>query len=279
MEMRFIARRVFARLLPWVVMVHTLGAQTNSPPASDWPDPPFLVHAHAHNDYEHPRPLLDALAQGFCSVEADVWLIDGQLLVAHDRQNAKPARTLSALYLDPLRDRIRRNAGRVYRQGPTCTLLIDVKSEAAPTYAALRDLLQGYEEMVTVFTRSNTQLKAVTVILSGNRAPAMLAAESVRFAALDGRLTDLDSTASPALIPLISDNWQTHFAWRGEGPIPEAEQVKLRELVSRAHERSRRIRFWGAPDFPAGWRELERAGVDLIGTDNLVGLSSFLRGP
>ena len=25
--------------------------------------------AHAHNDYEHKRPLLDALDQGFCSVE------------------------------------------------------------------------------------------------------------------------------------------------------------------------------------------------------------------
>jgi len=279
MEMRFIAPRVFARLLFWVVMVHTLGAQTNSPAVSDGPDAPFLVQAHAHNDYEHPRPLLDALAQGFCSVEADVWLVDGKLLVAHDQQNARPARTLSALYLDPLRDRIRRNAGRVYPTGPTCMLLIDVKSEAAPTYTVLRDLLQGYEEMLTVFTRSNTQPKAITVILSGNRAPAMLAAESVRLAALDGRLPDLDSTASPALIPLISDNWRTHFAWRGEGPIPEAEQVKLRELVSRAHERGRRIRFWGAPDLPAGWRALGQGGVDLIGTDNLAGLSSFLRSP
>ncbi|HEY3789313.1 MAG TPA: hypothetical protein VGL71_10685, partial [Urbifossiella sp.] len=36
--------------------------------------PSPLRHAHAHNDYEHKRPLLDALEQGFCSVEADIWL-------------------------------------------------------------------------------------------------------------------------------------------------------------------------------------------------------------
>ena len=32
--------------------------------------------AHAHNDYYHTRPLLDALSHGFCSVEADVFLVD-----------------------------------------------------------------------------------------------------------------------------------------------------------------------------------------------------------
>jgi len=68
-------------------------------------EPKPLVNAHAHNDYEHARPLLDALDRGFCSVEADVWLVDGQLLVAHDRGKAKPGRTLQALYLDPLRAR------------------------------------------------------------------------------------------------------------------------------------------------------------------------------
>ena len=35
-------------------------------------DPALLIHAHAHNDYEHARPLLDALDHGFCGVEADV---------------------------------------------------------------------------------------------------------------------------------------------------------------------------------------------------------------
>jgi putative flavoprotein involved in K+ transport len=41
-----------------------------------------LPNAHSHNDYLRPRPLLDALDQGFCGVEADVFLVDGDLLVA-----------------------------------------------------------------------------------------------------------------------------------------------------------------------------------------------------
>jgi hypothetical protein len=43
-----------------------------------------LERAHAHNDYEHERPLHDALGHGFKSVEADVWLVDGELVVSHD---------------------------------------------------------------------------------------------------------------------------------------------------------------------------------------------------
>src|SRR5438552_17864850 len=80
--------------------------ETNSPPP--------LTRAHAHNDYEHTRPLRDALDHGFCSIEADVWLVDGKLLVAHDRGKVKPDRTLQALYLDPMRERVRRNGGRLY---------------------------------------------------------------------------------------------------------------------------------------------------------------------
>src|SRR2546426_2569122 len=103
------------------------------------PSPPVpLLHAHAHNDYEHARPLFDALDHGFCSVEADIFLVDGQLLVAHDREKVSPARTLQALYLDPLRERARKNDGRVFPNGPDVTLLIDVKSDAEETYAALR---------------------------------------------------------------------------------------------------------------------------------------------
>src|SRR4051794_37993520 len=91
--------------------------------AADAPVTP-LKNAHAHNDYAHARPLFDALDQGFCSVEADVFLVDGKLLVGHTLFELKPDRTLESLYLDPLRERIKTNGGRVYRGGLPCWLLV-----------------------------------------------------------------------------------------------------------------------------------------------------------
>src|SRR5262249_51413181 len=79
-------------------------------PAQESPKP--LVRVHAHNDYEHKRPLFDALEHGFCSVEADIYLVDGQLLVAHQRNQVKSERTLQKLYLEPLRERVSKNGGR-----------------------------------------------------------------------------------------------------------------------------------------------------------------------
>ena len=62
-----------------------------------------LTRAHSHNDYEQRRPLAEALSRGFWSVEADVWLHQGQLLVAHDFIDVLPEKTLQSLYLNPLR--------------------------------------------------------------------------------------------------------------------------------------------------------------------------------
>ncbi|MCX8157016.1 MAG: phosphatidylinositol-specific phospholipase C/glycerophosphodiester phosphodiesterase family protein [Verrucomicrobiae bacterium] len=245
-------------------------------PARTAEGPRPLPQAHAHNDYEHERPLLDALAHGFCSVEADIWLVDGQLLVAHNRRDVKPERTLQKLYLDPLRERVRENGGRVYPQGPTVTLMIDVKSEAEATYAELRKVLEGYTNMLTRFTPTSTVPGAVMVVLSGNRAARMVAAEAQRYVALDGRLGDLEGNASPHLMPLISDNWTLHFRWRGAGEMPPEERQKLQRLVRQAHDQGRRIRFWATPERPEVWRELRAAGVDLLNTDKLAELRDFL---
>ena len=238
-----------------------------------------LTQAHAHNDYEHARPLRDALEQGFGSIEADVWLVDGRLLVAHTLAEVVPGRTLQSLYLDPLRERIRQNGGRVYRDGPACTLLVEVKSAAEPTTAALLQVFAEYTNMLTRFTDTNTMTNALTIILTGNRSTTLVAAQACRWAALDGTLADLGTGAAASLVPLISGDWSENFQWRGAGSFPDGERQKLRQLVAQAHAQGRRLRFWEAPDQPAGWRELQAAGVDLIGTDDLAGLAALLRAP
>ena len=53
--------------------------------------------------------------QGFCSVEADIFLVDGKLLVGHTRRSLKPERTLQATFLEPLKQRVVQNGGRVYK--------------------------------------------------------------------------------------------------------------------------------------------------------------------
>jgi hypothetical protein len=236
-----------------------------------------LRHAHAHNDYEHKRPLFDALACGYCSVEADIFLRDGRLLVGHTPSSLKPDRTLESLYLDPLNKRAKENGGRVYRDGPPFFLLVDVKTEANPTYTALDKVLTRYADLLSVVRDGKFEERAVTIVVSGNRASELIAAQSVRYVGIDGRLTDLDATVPAHLMPWISDRWTQEFRWQGNGPIPADERAKLRQIVKKAHEHGRLVRFWATPDKVEVWKELREAGVDLINTDALSDLQQFLR--
>jgi glycerophosphoryl diester phosphodiesterase len=250
-------------------------AQTSSREESLHP----LIHAHAHNDYEHTHPLFDALDHGFASVEADIHLVDGQLLVAHSRSEVNPERTLQALYLDPLRARAMKYGGRIYTNGDASFyLLIDTKTETNATYAVLRRVLLDYSDLLTGFSSNGVTRRAVTVVLTGNRPREMLPQEPARLAGLDGQLSDLGQPDPQGLLLWISDPWTQFFNWRGEGPIPPRERERVRQIVQQAHQLHAKVRFWAAPDKPAFWREMRKDGVDLINTDDLAGAEKFLRG-
>ena len=239
-----------------------------------------LARAHAHNDYRHDRPLLDALDHGFCSVEADIFLVGGELLVGHGRSELRKGRTLEKLYLKPLGERARKNGGRVYQDGPRFTLLIDIKTDGAAVYVQLDKLLTRYATVISGSSGKKFQRRAIDVIISGDRPKAEIAADETRFCGIDGRLADLDSKQPADLLPLISDRWTSHFKWRGKGPMPADEKEKLRQIVEKAHASERRVRFWATPENPAMWKELSAAGVDLINTDRLAELQKFLeQGP
>ncbi len=239
-------------------------------------EPVPLLQAHSHNDYTRTRPLLDALDAGFCSFEADIHLVDGTLLVAHDREECEPGKTLEKLYLDPLLERSRKNGGRVYPDGPPVVLLIDIKSSARTTYEKLREVLQGYKEMLTEFTDESTKERAVTVVISGNCPRRTIWSDSPRWASVDGRLPDLDRDTNRHRMPLVSNSWSAVFEWNGARDMSEEEQTRLAEYVKKAHDKGQRIRFWGLPPAPKVWPTLHDAGVDLLNADNLPALQKVL---
>ncbi|MFI0981021.1 phosphatidylinositol-specific phospholipase C/glycerophosphodiester phosphodiesterase family protein [Streptomyces sp. NPDC021093] len=255
-----------------------------APEAKRPPGPRPLRRAHAHNDYEHPRPLHDALSHGFTSVEADIHLVDGRLLVAHDPVDLDPARTLEALYLDPLAALVKAHHGSVHPgDHGAFQLLVDIKTQGVETYLALHRALHPYRWMLSTYRDGRVRRGAVTPVVSGDRAARTpMEAQRTRYAFYDGRLDDLGTAAPASFIPLISSNWTESFGWQGSGPFPRAERDKLHALVRAAHRRGQRVRFWGTPDVPgpareALWRELLAAGVDHLNTDDLAALEKFLR--
>jgi hypothetical protein len=197
--------------------------------------------------------------------------------VGHTEAELRPERTLQRLYLDPLERRVQQHGGRVYTGGPTLTLLIDLKSDGPSTYRALSQILPRYASLLTIYRDGQRHEGAVQIIISGNRPIELIAAEPLRYVAVDGRLSDLGGSRPTALMPVISDRWTAHFRWQGNGPLPAPEHERLNRIVQQAHQRGQRVRFWATPDQAAVWRVLSEAQVDLINTDDLEGLAGFLR--
>lgn len=254
-----------------------------------------LPNTHAHNDYEHEYPLFDALSHGFVSVEADIWLYpndEENLRVAHDPV-ADPTTlpTLEELYLDPLQDLHEEfDNGGVYADGTPLALLIDLKSEGLPTYQQLDEVLTEYQaESPGLFTTYSQDEAgdytvtpgAVTPIISGDRPREYMESQEVRYAGYDGRKDDIGTDVDPGFMPLISDNWDNFFtgdlAWDGTGTIPADTEAELNSIVDEVQEEDKMLRFWNLPqDAPSVWEPLYEADVDLVNTDDLEGLSTFI---
>jgi hypothetical protein len=253
-------------LLPLVVLSAT--AQPGASP---------LQLAHAHNDYEHERPLLDALAQRFHSVEADVWLADGRILVSHNHGNWKGS--LKNLYLDPLQQRVS-NTGSVLPDKLPFLLWIDLKPNGKEILPALHQLLAQYP-MLTVFTGKTTRPGPVTVVLTGNAdaKTAYVQTYGTRYACRDSNsFRETDPTADNRW-SWYALKWSSCVDWNGKDPMPADQEQRLRKLVDAIHAKGRRVRFYATPETRLYWQKAQETGIDLINTDRLRDLHDFLARP
>jgi hypothetical protein len=241
--------------------------------ASD-PRAGYRIFTHAHNDYEHDRPLLDALDAGFLSVEADIYYGDGALIVSHDGNSSKG--TLENLYLAPLEQRIAAFHGSVFGDGVPFRLVLDIKEARDELPAALDALLARYP-MVTRFGDDAITAGPVQVVFTGDDAmKRSLVARSPSWGTRDSN--DFSPT-DPAGDPRWTDYalaWSDYLDWEGEGELPEADQQQLECLVDDAHAARRKLRLFGTPDRESVWAAELAAGVDYINTDDLAGLARFL---
>ena len=237
-----------------------------------------VIQGHAHNDYEHERPLFQALENGFVSVEADVHLIDGNLYVTHDvPEELNPDLTLEALYLDPLKAHVLKNNGAVYPDyDGVFYLMVDFKTAAIPTYNKLIEVLANYQDMLSVVKNGVEQKGVVKIFVSGDRPIDKILNDNPKLALLDGRPKDLERNISSLIMPVVSDNYKNFLSWDGSGEIDKEEEQRFKDLVKNTHAQGKVLRLWASPDNENVWRFLLDNDVDLINTDLLDEFRAFL---
>ena len=234
-------------------------------------------NAFSHNDYEHERPLSDALDFGFNCVEADLWLIDGELYVSHDKPEPSPEITFKKLYLEPLAKRIAENRGKVHPKGKKpFFLMVDCKSNGEEMLPVLKEQLEPCRSLFCEVKDGKYHKGAVLLFLSGdNPRKSILSAED-GYIFLDGRISDLGKNVNSRLMPVISDNYSSFIKWKGQGEISKEELNKMRGYIRQAHREGKLFRWYGAPDTPQFKHFFMNEGVDLVGADNLQSMYRVL---
>lgn len=230
------------------------------------------LNAHAHNDYVHRRPLKEALENGFISVEADIHLVDGKILVAHNHAtNHSPE--LSKLYLAPLDSILKAHQGQIYPGSSSpFYLMIDLKTEGEATYRALKELLGRFSSLLC-----RTDNCAVKIFLSGERPEEIMLKDATSGIAIDGRPEDIGKGHPARIMPVISDTYKNWSDWRGNSAASENDLARIKALAQRVHAEGKKLRLYGIPDKEIVWQELLNCGVDLINTDHLEELNMFLQ--
>ncbi len=229
------------------------------------------AQAHSHTDYEQTIPFWKAYDQQFGSMEADVVARDGTLYVARDPAGVTPTRTLEALYITPIVEKIRANKGKLYADAEYgLQWVIDLKTPAAVALPLLIRSLQAYP---AVFGPGGP----VQVVVSGPvPAPDQLA-DYPHWIQFDGRPEVTYTPDQLARIGLMSQDFTTYTRWNGKGLIVKKERERLQQVIQQVHQQGKKIRFWATPDNVNTWKALMNLGVDYINTDQVAGLGQFLR--
>lgn len=230
---------------------------------------------HSHNDYRREVPFYQAYSQHVYSIEADVFLKDGKLLVGHDIEELDETMTLESLYVNPLITLFDRNGGKPYADGSPLQLMIELKSETEPALEAVVALLSRRRDVFD----PEINPAAVSIVITGRVPEPQHFDKYPEFVGFDGGL-DVDYTPGQLeRIALVSLNFRDYSNWNGKGSLVIDESRRVREAISRVHSLGKPIRFWNAPESITAYYTFYNYGVDYFNTDYPEICTDFFNDP
>ena len=155
--------------------------------------------------------------------------------------------------------------------------MIDVKNRKNKTYEALKKAIEPYQEMLTSWENNEACTKSVNIIISGKRPIKRVLAETKRWVQIDGRITDLGKNYDPEFMPIISGHY--HEICDVSMLFRKCPTLKLKNISKTAKKvaaEGKKLRIWKTPENRETWDALLANGVDVINSDSLQMLSSFL---
>lgn len=225
-----------------------------------------VADAHSHNDYMNNIPFFRAYEKGFGSIEADVFAVNGQLMVAHEKRFIAANRSLKILYTDPLIEKLKRDPKRQLR------LLIEIKED----YKAVLPLVVTELKPLEQYFSYPGHPGRLSIVMTGAVPPAAELWNYPSWISFDVDHLDGFTPHQWEKIGLVSFPFGKYMEWNGKGVLNKDEIGRIKGAIDSVHHLGKKIRFWETPDTKSSWLALVRLGVDVIGTDKVEELGDFL---
>jgi hypothetical protein len=255
------------------------------------------VPCHSHNDYWRRIPLFEAIHFGCASVEADVWLHNGDLHVGHSPSALTRNRTLRTLYIDPLIEILEhqnpttefttklgaaKNGVFDVDAGQTLVLMIDVKMDPENTLLMVEDQLsplrsRGY---LSYYDGKDVTKGPITVVASGEATFDLIVKNSTyRDVFLDAPLDAFTGNTTNSKFNQTNSYYASGslfqiagFPWLGK--YSDGQMEKIKDHIDAAHTAGLQARFWDTPGWPVGlrnyvWQLLIQLGEDVLNVDDV----------
>ncbi len=181
-------------------------------------------NAHSHNDYEQKIPFLMAYNESFGSIEADIFLRNSELIVAHDEKELSYNRSFRKLYLENIDSCLRKNGGYPYKDSSRwLQLLIDIKTDSVETLGKLIILLEQFPAII--------HNRHIFLVITGNRPDPDSFKHYPDYIWFDGVLSRTYTKDQLVRIKMLSDDFKYYSTWRGDGEIPAGDTKKLTSRI------------------------------------------------
>ena len=226
-----------------------------------------VANAHSHNDYLNEKPFQLAFENGFGSIEADVFPVNGSLLVAHHKKDTQSQRSLKNLYIDPLLRAFDASGAR------TLSLLVDIKEDYELSLSLLERELEPLKKYLSTADQSNF----ISIVVSGARPSPAQYKNYPGYIFFDDDLKMPQKPDEWNRVALVSLPFNKISGWDGKKDLKRKDRKALAHIIDSVHKTGKSIRFWAAPDAEASWKWQMKLGVDFIGTDRVNDLANFLR--
>lgn len=250
------------------------------------------IPCHSHNDYWRRIPLFEAIHYGLTGVEADVWHINDDLLVGHNKASLTANRTFQSLYVNPLVELLdKQNPKTVFDnatghgvfdtdQDQTLVLLVDFKTDGHDLWPIVRSQLEPLRKRgyLTHWDGKKVKPGAVTVVGTGNTPfDLVIANTTYRDVFFDAPLDKVSRSGKESRLRArqqgnngVKDKSPDDFnpgtsyyasismrdaigpIWKGR--ITPSQLDIIRDQIRGAQKRGLKVRYWDTPNWPIGLR-------------------------